>query len=1047
MPEPENNQPPIEKTLASLKRDYVAVSARRIKPWQAWLAVGVLAGVLGGIMFVANREGLLEGIFASGTPNAILGYRISSIGGVEGAPPATIIIKDSTGTVIGTYTDNPYNTGYTLPDGIYTVSSSIPDGYEVSYSTNDDVWNPASYTQGNSMTIDFSDTAKYPNHVAGPWWRYVPFVYKKEAGVPQSSSRNAPTAFSDIKITNIAFDVINIPNGTALDACIHIRRETDPKYPAVTAGYSEVMCWHANRVTAAEDWHINTDLTNTPLFVPAGTRVACGYKLFGATPEQQLDLKSNCVLSYAPYKEGDARFRILRFPYNDQPTDDTNAIAPTRYQSSGLFPLHVKGVNFFGSFGLHNSNASAKPCVVWRSGGKLVKNACFPLQTISPATNYTSPAFLPLDWSLAVGDILTATCKVTSRTDCALYVLVEIPPAVTASPENIFRDYQNVPHPFLENWCTKYSANLDHHYYCDNQPSCSVDTKIQNCVKLFTAASCIQNNLCEKPIVASTPNAILGYRISSTGGMEGAPPATITVKDSAGTVVGTYTNNPYNTGYTLPAGIYTISSSVPDGYEVSYYAGSFFDGNPDNAKFQDPTAYIKGTSVTIDTRNFHENTMHVWWRYALKPVEGFVKVSGKNLMVNGQVYRFKGANYLGGRYINPFIKDDKGFEHYNLEQIFHDFNEAEIEKELQFLKNALGVNTIRQLTPSKDSFRQFVKWHFWDPWFMLDGSINPIYRDRLVRLIDIAGRNGIRVELELFHNIGSAGSSEWKCKENEAWGLCTKPLETYVAENVRFVAPGSPGEQFYLTYLRSLIPVLKDHPAILAYEVGNENLLYSPINYWQHSYFEERMLSFIKRMITEIRVLDQNHLITTGEVVPPPGGQYATAWHWPAPEFALISDVDNLNGGQPYSLYSLVDYISPHFYLKANEVDAAASLIKGKSAKPVAMSEFGYLSDDLMRPPPGDLQVQYFQAIGAAIKTYRLSGAFVWDPLPIVDLKPGTYRLDSERPPWDPTKDHPIVVLFGPPERKIKFIDLAFKLFDENLLPNAAAKVLKEFAF
>ncbi len=399
----------------------------------------------------------------------------------------------------------------------------------------------------------------------------------------------------------------------------------------------------------------------------------------------------------------------------------------------------------------------------------------------------------------------------------------------------------------------------------------------------------------------------------------------------------------------------------------------------------------------------------------------FIGVRGDRLILDGNEYAIKGANYLGGRYIQEYIKDYTWFEHYNIWQIFHNFDTQKIEEELQWLKYFLGVNTIRILTPAESSFRAFVVWHDWEPWFSSKGTISPLYLNRLKQFLDIAERNQIKVVLELFHNIQSR---EWMCWENGAWVECTRPLSTYQESETSFIPSGSDKETFYLRYLQSLISVLKDHPAILAYEVGNEMLVQSDVNYWQswgRDWYEARVLSFVKRMITEIRRLDKNHLIVSGEVVTEES--HSSAWHWPSAEFALIRDIDNLNSGQPFSLESLVDLVAPHLYKRENFPDISLMLqeIKSRTEKPVALNEFGYLQIDNTLPPPYPEQEELFRQVIAAANQYGYVGYQVWAPFPVFDLATGSFTIERR----DPTI---LLTLLTTPKRKILWYGITWSL-------------------
>ena len=105
--------------------------------------------------------------------------------------------------------------------------------------------------------------------------------------------------------------------------------------------------------------------------------------------------------------------------------------------------------------------------------------------------------------------------------------------------------------------------------------------------------------------------------------------------------------------------------------------------------------------------------------------------------------------------------------------------------------------------------------------------------------------------------------------------------------------------------------------------------------------------------------------------------------------------------------------------------------------------EFGFRASDYLTFPSLELQRQHFDAAVSASREFHLNGIQAWNPLPIFDLKPGTYRIDSFFPDWDPSHAYPIVVLFGPPQRSIKFYDFTWQLLDEHLKATPAGEILK----
>lgn len=52
------------KALEALQKEFLVIGKRHIKVWHAWLALGVVAGIVGGVLLVANRSGKFEKIMA-----------------------------------------------------------------------------------------------------------------------------------------------------------------------------------------------------------------------------------------------------------------------------------------------------------------------------------------------------------------------------------------------------------------------------------------------------------------------------------------------------------------------------------------------------------------------------------------------------------------------------------------------------------------------------------------------------------------------------------------------------------------------------------------------------------------------------------------------------------------------------------------------------------------------------------------------------------------------------------------------------------------------
>ena len=121
------------------------------------------------------------------------------------------------------------------------------------------------------------------------------------------------------------------------------------------------------------------------------------------------------------------------------------------------------------------------------------RHACFASLSVNLDVNYQSPpAIGGVEWNLNDSDVLTATASQSRlNTDAAFYVIVEIPDTVPPGPENIFRDYGNVPRGYLRTYCSQHNASLEHPYFCNNTAgnNCSTSFRIEQCIALFPEAS------------------------------------------------------------------------------------------------------------------------------------------------------------------------------------------------------------------------------------------------------------------------------------------------------------------------------------------------------------------------------------------------------------------------------------------------------------------------------------------------------------------------------------------------------------------------------
>ncbi|MDP3795180.1 MAG: NBR1-Ig-like domain-containing protein [bacterium] len=76
-----------ETTLQALQSKYVLVGKGHVKAWQAWLIIGLAAGIAMGVILVANRTGRLDEGYAASSPGAITPIEVAFGGEVIGIQP------------------------------------------------------------------------------------------------------------------------------------------------------------------------------------------------------------------------------------------------------------------------------------------------------------------------------------------------------------------------------------------------------------------------------------------------------------------------------------------------------------------------------------------------------------------------------------------------------------------------------------------------------------------------------------------------------------------------------------------------------------------------------------------------------------------------------------------------------------------------------------------------------------------------------------------------------------------------------------------------
>ncbi|MDO8600099.1 MAG: Ig-like domain-containing protein [bacterium] len=120
---------------------------------------------------------------------------------------------------------------------------------------------------------------------------------------------------------------------------------------------------------------------------------------------------------------------------------------------------------------------------------------------------------------------------------------------------------------------------------------------------------------------STLPSTIQGYKIDSSGAVFSSPGATITVAGSSFSQSYGPTTNPYF-AQQIPAGNYTVTSSVPTSYTVSY---SLCYNCANNTDPHPASSYVSGPSVSVSAPA--DGYADVWWKYTLQTSGQSVSIS------------------------------------------------------------------------------------------------------------------------------------------------------------------------------------------------------------------------------------------------------------------------------------------------------------------------------------------------------------------------------------------------------------------------------------
>lgn len=304
----------------------------------------------------------------------------------------------------------------------------------------------------------------------------------------------------DARITSVTFNT-NWKKGANADYCLLNYRDVAPTSTPLSGSYTDIFCINILQSGSDGPWTKTYDMSANPIFLPANTKFRCSGS--GGHTTLNSGFRS-CTVTFEKYTDGQPRYRIFRIPYMDTMISATSTFPASWYRASTTDPLRVKGYIFFNAV----STGTYTACARRLNGvnGSVLVETCQATTTKSSVKNNEPPGFIPLNWTLHYPDMLSARCTIMGAknpSDCAFYFIVEIPPTITPSPENVFRDYGNIPAPLLKTWCTnyikKYIVSSQALQLCGySMTGCTQDVQIQKCIGAFPAANCMLTNTCKQ---------------------------------------------------------------------------------------------------------------------------------------------------------------------------------------------------------------------------------------------------------------------------------------------------------------------------------------------------------------------------------------------------------------------------------------------------------------------------------------------------------------------------------------------------------------------
>lgn len=490
------------------------------------------------------------------TGPAIQGFRVDQNG-------ATINLA-STITIsgVGPFTTNPYNSG-TIGPGTYTVSSSQPAGYSVSYSTNP-TGGASTYRSGSVATITLT-----AGQTVDLWWKYTPITNSIQ-GYKVDQNNVLSNAGAIITIDGVGSFTDNPYNSGQISPGIYTVSSSQPE------GYS--VSYSTNPTDGASTYVSGATATIT---VIAGRNVILWWKY---TPVAATSIKGS-IQGSRVNQDGLSSSVAATITISG-----IGSFAENPY-NSGQIPLGNYTVSSSQPAG-YSVSYSTNP-----AGGAAtyVSGSITTVQVTAGQITNLWWKYTPIAASLTTGAIQGFRIDQDGKvTDAGLA-------SITINGVGSFRDNPyNSGQIEASTYTVSSSKSVGYNVSYSTNPAAGASSYTAGTIAIVTVTAGQTVNVWWKytPITSS----IQGYKVDESG----QPISVLAQTPITIYGIGTFTDNPYNSGQ-ITLGTYTVSSAEPPGYHVSHSI------NPEGGD----AGYTSGSTATLTVAA--GQTANLWWKYTPVP--------------------------------------------------------------------------------------------------------------------------------------------------------------------------------------------------------------------------------------------------------------------------------------------------------------------------------------------------------------------------------------------------------------------------------------------